>query len=548
MSAAFPAARVCDVADGAILVEYPELDEEEANQASVALAGFLVARAGEGFRDAIPGARTLFCEFDPLQIPHETLARAIERAKPEAAAAAGSVREHRIPVYYGGGGGGGEEAGADLSALAGAAGMDEAGFAALHASATYRVAFLGFAPGFAYTTGLPAALRFPRRSTPRTRVPAGALAVAGPYTGIYPNAGPGGWNLIGSAAVRLFNPRRQPPATLMPGDRVVFEALAAADFPRALVDAGAEARLEAERGAPSSGAGPERRGDEVLRVESPGLWSAPCGAPRYGAGSSGVPPGGAMDQASLRAGNRAVGNLEGAGALEITLAGPTLAASADLLAVLAGAPCDAVLGRSNVRPGVPFSMVRGERLSIGPMREGARAYLCVAGGLSDPGLFPERVASGDLLFRAAAVPAPKSVRILRLPAVSADPVVRIVLGSQAERFSPRGVSLLLESAYRVSAASDRRGVRLEGPALEASSGGAEISPEGTALGAIQVPADGQPIILGPDRPVTGGYAKIGTVISADFPLVAQARPGSTLRFRSVSLAEALDARGRMARP
>jgi antagonist of KipI len=108
--------------------------------------------------------------------------------------------------------------------------------------------------------------------------------------------------------------------------------------------------------------------------------------------------------------------------------------------------------------------------------------------------------------------------------------------------------LLLESAYRVSAASDRRGVRLEGTALEASGGGSEISPEGTALGAIQVPADGQPIILGPDRPVTGGYAKIATVIAADFPLVAQARPGSTIRFRSVSLDEALDARGRMARP
>jgi len=256
-----------------------------------------------------------------------------------------------------------------------------------------------------------------------------------------------------------------------------------------------------------------------------------------------------MDQASLAAGNGAVGNPEGAGALEIALSGPTLSAAGDLLAVLAGAPCDALLGRSNVRSGVPFSMVRGERLAIGPVREGARAYLCVAGGLeaSGPGPLPARVASGDLLFRAAAAPAPMPVRIARPPAFSGDPVVRIVLGSQAERFSPRGVSLLFESAYRVSAASDRRGVRLEGPALEASEG-AEIFPEGTALGAIQVPADGQPIILGPDRPVTGGYAKIGTVISADFPLVAQARPGSTLRFRSVSLAEALDARGRMARP
>ena len=525
---ASPAARARDVADGALLVEFPEADEDDANRAAVALAGFLSSRAVAGLRDAIPGARTLFCEFDPLVITHGELSLLVEKAAPEAGESPGG-REHRIPVLYGG------QAGADLAELARAAGMDEAALAALHSSARYRVAFLGFAPGFAYMTGLPDSLRFPRRPTPRTRVPAGALAVAGPYTGIYPGAGPGGWNLIGSAAIRLFDAGRRTPAALLPGDRVLFEPLAAADFDRAVRNAGAHA-------SPTGAA--DSAGTPVLEVESPGLWSAPCGAPRYGAGSSGVPPGGAMDQASLAAGNTALGNPEGAGALEIALSGPTLAAVADLVGVLAGAPCDAVVGRSNVRPGVPFPMARGERLAIGPVRDGARAYLCVAGGLlaSEPGPVPQRLAAGDILLRAAAAP-PRSVRLARSPAFPADPVVRIVLGSQSERFSPRGVSLLLESAYRVSAASDRRGTRLEGPALEPSSGGSEISPEGTALGAIQVPPDGQPIVLGPDRPITGGYAKIGTVISADFPLVAQARPGSTLRFRSVPLAEALAARG-----
>ena len=533
---AFPRALVEHVADGAVLVEYPEADEDEANRAAVALAGFLAARRPAGLRDTVPGARTLFCEFDPNATGHDALARLIEAAAPEAGESA-PAREHRLPVLYGG------EAGADLGELARAAGMEEAALISLHASARYRVAFLGFAPGFAYMTGLPAALRFPRRSTPRTRVRAGALAVAGPYSGIYPGPGPGGWNLIGAAAVRLFDPARQPPAALLPGDRVTFAAVAPPDFERAL--------LEARGRVPANGPA-EPPGTAVLEVESPGLWSAPCGAPRYGAGSSGVPPGGAMDQASLSAGNAALGNPEGAGALEIALSGPTLAAAADLVAVLAGAPCEALLGRSGVRPGAPVPMVRGERLSIGPVREGARAYLCVAGGLaaSDPGPVPRRIESGDVLLRPGAAPALHSVRIARPTRLPADPVVRIVLGSQAKRFSPRGVSLLLESLFRVSAASDRRGVRLEGPALEPSSGGSEILPEGTALGAIQVPPDGRPIVLGPDRPITGGYAKIGTVVSADFPLVAQARPGSTLRFRSVSLAEALEARAgdRMTRP
>jgi allophanate hydrolase subunit 2 len=129
-------------------------------------------------------------------------------------------------------------------------------------------------------------------------------------------------------------------------------------------------------------------------------------------------------------------------------------------------------------------------------------------------------------------------------------MVRIVLGPQEDRFGEKGIATLLQSEYRVSASSDRRGVRLEGPPLEHLGGpaGAEIPPEGTALGAIQVPADGRPIVLGPDRPITGGYAKIGTVISADFSLVAQAKPLSILRFQAVSLDEALEARRRMSLP
>jgi KipI family sensor histidine kinase inhibitor len=535
-------ARVRDVADGAIVVEYPEAGEEEANRAAVELSAFLAGRfpAGEGLLDRIPGARTLFCEFDPLRISHETITRAIESAAPASEAAEGPApRLHRIPVRYGEEAG---EAGADLRALASAAAMDPARFVSLHASAEYRVAFLGFAPGFAYMTGLPEALRFPRLATPRTRVPAGSLAIAGPYAGIYPNAGPGGWNLIGSAAARLFDPRRDPPALLLPGDRVVFEPAGSAQFEE-----------DEERSIPSV---PAPEGDPILRVESPGLWSGVCGAPRPGSGAVGAPPGGAMDLASLSAGNRALGNPSGSAALEIVLSGPgpVLEATAGVVAVLSGAPCEATLDGVGLplRQGVPFSMTAGQSLSIRPGRAGARAYLCVAGGFAEPRPFlpPVRIGAGDLLARLRSDPEVKSVRLARSPDLSADPVVRIVLGSQVERFSPRGVSLILESSYRVSSASDRRGVRLDGPPLEAeaSLGGAEIPSEGTALGAIQVPAGGQPIVLGPDRPITGGYAKIGTVISADFPILAQARPGSTVRFRSVGLTEAVEARGRMSGP
>lgn len=125
---------------------------------------------------------------------------------------------HELAVMYGG------EAGPDLAALAAWAGLHPDDYVEQHAAAEYVVAFLGFQPGFPYLRGLPPALQMPRRTTPRTRVPGGSVAVGGRYTGIYPAAGPGGWHLVGRADVRLFDPARESPALLRPGDRVRFVA------------------------------------------------------------------------------------------------------------------------------------------------------------------------------------------------------------------------------------------------------------------------------------------------------------------------------------
>ncbi len=128
-------------------------------------------------------------------------------------------RMHELLVDYGG------AAGRDLAAVAATAGLSMAEAIALHSAATYRVQFMGFQPGFAYLAGTPPGLHQPRLSRPRTQIPAGSLAVGGTYTGIYPAAGPGGWNLIGRVEAKLFDPHREPPALLMPGDEVRFVAL-----------------------------------------------------------------------------------------------------------------------------------------------------------------------------------------------------------------------------------------------------------------------------------------------------------------------------------
>lgn len=124
-----------------------------------------------------------------------------------------------IPVRYGG------TDGPDLARLAALAGISEARATGLHSMAEYRVAFLGFQPGFAYLAGTPPVLTAPRLATPRVRVPAGSLAIGGPYSGIYPAAGPGGWHIIGRTEAMLFDVRRDPPALLAPGDRVRFVPL-----------------------------------------------------------------------------------------------------------------------------------------------------------------------------------------------------------------------------------------------------------------------------------------------------------------------------------
>src|SRR5581483_246052 len=239
-----------------------------------------------------------------------------------------------------------------------------------HVEAEHVVSFLGFAPGFAYMTG---GFAVPRLHTPRVRVPAGSLAIADGFTGIYPAATPGGWRLIGRVAARMFDPATDPPALLRPGDRVVFEPVA---------------RL---REPPAATPSPPPAGDPLFRVIGPGAFTSVQGSPRYGLASSGVPAGGAMDLALLAAANRAVGNAPSAAALEITLAGPDLAALRDV----------------RVAVGTDVRLLhRGDELRTGPVRRGARAYLAVEGGFVEPlpGEPSRTIAIGEVLHRSTAAP------------------------------------------------------------------------------------------------------------------------------------------------
>ncbi len=177
-----------------------------------------------GITALIPGLESLLVEIDPLAPGSADVLAAIEPRVTEPRASREHGRTRTIPVVYGG------EAGPDLPDVAALTGLAEAEVVQRHAAVDLRVLFDGFAPGFAYLGEVPPDLRVPRLDTPRIRTPAGSVAIAGSMSGIYPAALPGGWRVIGRTPLELFDPTRDPPAYLMPGDRVRFEAIDAAGW------------------------------------------------------------------------------------------------------------------------------------------------------------------------------------------------------------------------------------------------------------------------------------------------------------------------------
>jgi KipI family sensor histidine kinase inhibitor len=484
------------LADGALLLELSNAD-------ALDLAAALTVAPPPGFLDAVPGARTLLVLFDPARFDPSSL-DAVRKSAPRP-----PPRTVRLRAVYDG---------EDLPAIAAQTGLAIPELVRLHTQAVHTVAFLGFAPGFAYLTGAPLPLAVPRLKTPRLRVPAGSVAVADGYSAVYPLESPGGWRLIGRVAERMFEVDASPPALLRPGDRVVFEAV------DQLPAMSAPIKLPPQ-------------GEPVLKAIAPGPLTTVQGGPRYGLCASGVPAGGAMDLPALAAVNALLGNAPDAAGLEFTIAGPELEALADVRVAANGAVRD---------------LRTGDRIKIGMLKDGARGYVAVEGGLARPrpGEPTRALLKGDELTRPPASgwpvgPRPEAAGPRPDEAVGPRPAftagvlhVRALPGPQFDHFP--APERFFAAEYTLSPQSDRRGLRLKGPQLSPLR--ADIPPEGTAPGAVQVPGDGLPIVLGPDRPVTGGYPKIATVISADLPLLAQARPGARIRFLQVDLAEALGAR------
>lgn len=219
--------RIVPAGDSALIVEFEERIDPAINARAIALADSLQAAAIAGVRDVVPTYRSVAVFFDPLRTNYDALLERIERdAGRPAPDAARQAEPLRIPVCYGG------DLGPDLGAVAAFGGISADEVIALHASATYRVFMLGFVPGFAYMGIVDARIAAPRHSTPRVRVPAGSVGIAGVQTGIYPAETPGGWQLIGRTPIKPFDANRAQPFLMKAGDAVRFYAIDRAEYER----------------------------------------------------------------------------------------------------------------------------------------------------------------------------------------------------------------------------------------------------------------------------------------------------------------------------
>jgi antagonist of KipI len=298
-----------------------------------------------------------------------------------------------------------------------------------------------------------------------------------------------------------------------------------------------------------------------VRVISPGLLTTIQDGGRWGWQSQGVAVAGPMDPYSHRLGNVLAGNDSGAAALEVTLVGPAIEFEDERVAAVTGADFDlAVNGRSTAM-NAALVVPAGAVLRFGGRRRGARAYLAIEGGIAVPPVLKSRsthlpsamgglegrpLRAGDRLplGKRGRTPfsgegaAKKGYGPFSVPEGRAT--VRILPGPQLDRFASDALEVLQSGPYLLDANSNRMGFRLKGRPLR-HSGGAEMLSDATPVGAIQVPAGGQPILLMADRQTIGGYPNIATVISADLGLAGQLAPGDSISFVVCTLRDAMAA-------
>lgn len=564
----------------ALLLEFQTLDEV------LACHQQLRREPLPGQLEAVAAARTILLRF--------TARPALRQARESLSTlsfgefSAADARHVELEVVYDG---------ADLKDLASELGISAEALIHWHSSTTWTGAFGGFAPGFTYCvpsaesgqdlSGESASVasgRFdvPRRSSPRTAVPAGAVALAGEFSAVYPRVSPGGWQLIGHTPATMWDLSREAdgesPALVRPGDSVRYKPV-----PARSVTSGSTA------GQPASGQETQQEDDAALTVLDPGLQALIQDLGRSGLSDLGVSRAGVADEAAARQVNRLLGNDPQAAVIEALHGGLTLQAETTVVLAVSGAQVPMQVtapdGASRSVPlRAPFALSAGETLRLGSPERGLRSVIGLRGGVhaipvlgsvsadTMSGLGPDPLAVGDRLRTAGAVRGAVEPPMTPGPqpgaehgSTEAGPVLRFTYGPRADWFSPEEAARLAAQPWSVSQSSNRIGIRLGVPESAAGTESAvgtentagaehdtgtghdsstehdpgaprplrrlkegELPSEGVVRGSLQMPPAGTPVLFLNDHPVTGGYPVIGVVIDEDLPRAAQLAPGDQI--------------------
>ncbi len=554
MNPSVPAGEVRLLGDRALLVGVR--DATEARALAPALEAAL-AEAGIAGAEVVCGFATLAvvlgdADFDNdgdgaagtrvhgvLGAARATVETLLPAARDLTAAASLPGRLVSVPCVFGG---------PDLDDVAALGGCSPEEVVAQLTAQPLTVAVMGFAPGFAYLEGLPAALaRVPRRDRPRAAVPAGSVALANGHAAVYPTASPGGWHLVGRTGFPLFSATVPPYAALALGDRVHFGVAAAGD--------------PAAPSVPHPPAwSPPDAARCVLEVVRPGLRAVVQDGGRRGVAAIGVPAAGPADPMSLAVANAMVGNRAGAGALELTGGGTRLRCLGPCHVAVVGAAPEVRVDDAPVAGGQLLPLAPGQALEVRALRHGCRTYLAVAGGLLGPlalgstasdelsRLGPGPLEAGQDLWAGPWAP-PLGDHLMAGAATEVDagaPVeLRVVPGPHPAWFRPDALARLGDVVFRVTPESNRVGIRLraeQGDAGQRVAGSGELDSQCMITGAVQVPPDGHPIVLLPDHATLGGYPVVAVVATADHGRLGQCAPGARVRFVVIGIEEAEEAR------
>lgn len=497
-----------------------------------------------GVEEIIPAARTLMIRFLPMVISMQQLAAVIQsRGLQECHRISGKQIE--IPVRYDG---------EDLAFVAEVLEISIPEVIRQHTENEYTVAFTGFAPGFAYMVPETVSWDIPRRKTPRTRIPAGAVALAGEFSGIYPQASPGGWQLIGNTDVQMWNLSRPEPALLQPGYRVRFRNIehstATISLPKKSIP---EKSISPEKS--NVAETPAQEKHHYLDVLSVGLQTLFQDLGRFGKSGLGISASGAMDKSALRSANRIVGNSSDQACLEIVQGGFNAIARGQIIIAVTGASCPVQIKTSQgtqffVSTYQPIDLNDGDEITLGTADAGMRSYLAVRGGFIVPEVLGSR--SFDTLSAIGPAPLKPGDKLIRektsrcmaislseipafvMPAKDDIVVLDIFCGPRTDWFTQASIDLLREQIWQVTPQSNRIGLRLNGEYPLSRVKHEELPSEGTCIGAIQIPASGQPVLFLADHPVTGGYPVIASVAPYHLDLAGQIPINARIRFNPIN--------------